>query len=96
MKTIPALLMTAMLSTIGCNGVQHEKFGGPKAIIVFPQVPGADGGFLSCKGGEIWREGDKYALRFEIRTGGKSHMSELHGFDRVLLEDDAALNGACD
>lgn len=90
------LLWLVVSAYHGCCSGSHEKFVGHKAILVYPKVEGADGGFLACKGGEMWREGSKYAIRFETKYEGRSNTIELHGLDRVQIEDDSAANGACD
>lgn len=95
-KSIAMIMLAVALSVCCCcRSGSHQKFIGPKAILVYPKVEGADAGFLSCKGGELWREGSKYAIRFETRDDGRSNTIELHGLDRIQIEDDSAANGAC-
>ena len=95
-KSIAKILLGVALSVCcGCCSGSHQKFIGPKAILVYPKVEGADGGFLTCKSGEMWREGGKYAIRFESRYDGRSNTIELHGLDRILIPDESVANGAC-
>jgi len=42
-------------------------------------------GSFTCKGGELWKEGGKYAVRFSIAGEGKT--VEIHGLDRVVIQD---------
>jgi hypothetical protein len=88
------LILAAALS--GCNREPHQRFNGPKAILVFPKLEGAPGGFFTCKGGELWREGNNYAVRFETRYDGRSQTIELHGLNQVLIQDDHIVNLTCE
>lgn len=87
--------MCALAGLVGCHSEAHQPFAGPKAIVVYPKVEGADHGFFTCKGGELWREGNKYAVRFESRYDGRSNTIELHGLERIMIQDDSTLNGVC-
>jgi hypothetical protein len=80
----------------GCNSAAHQRFSGPKAILVFPKIEGAPGGFFTCKGGELWREGSRYAVRFETRYDGRSQTIELHGLSQVLVQDDHVVSLTCE
>jgi hypothetical protein len=81
--------IAALLLLTACNSKQ--TFSGPKTINVFPNL-GLEGGFVGCvTHGELWKEQNKYAIR--INDGHK--VWELHGLDRVSIEDDPQLQGAC-
>jgi hypothetical protein len=70
----------------GCQS-SHRTFQGPKQVIVYRNESKMS--YLCCKGGEIWRDGGKYTLRFDAfnGTGGTSQV-ELRGVEKMMLESD--------
>jgi hypothetical protein len=81
-----------LLASVGCTAVHHVD--GNPSVIVTPKQPGADAGYIACGGVDVWREGDKYAVRF--RYPSKRGYRELHGLDTVTIEDDPVNTLACE
>ena len=75
-----------LLASVGCTAVHHVD--GNLSVIVTPKQPGTVAGPIACGGVDVWREGDKYAVRFRYK--------ELHGLDTVTIEEGAVSPLACE
>jgi len=79
-----------LLASVGCTAVHHVD--GSLSVIVTPGE-----GYVACGGVDVWREGDKYAVRFRYLYKEESRIGlELHGLDTVTIEEDPVNTLACE